>query len=243
MKTTGLALLLLVAPLVAAVASGRSEQPAPGIVGSVVRHTAPAPDFALTDQHGRPFRLSEQRGKVVVLCFLSTHDTGVDPFVAVKVRKAYRQLGANATEAVFVAVTTDPARDLPEAMVAYGKTLGLDGVWHYVSGQPNEVHAVWARYAKGVAVDPQTGALAPAGGDSPETATLSRGLSGDDRALARQLAARFGGGYAVGHVNPLWIIDSMGAIQAVLPADANPLDMVTDVNTLSTYCKTVCSRQ
>ena len=37
--------------------------------GNTVWGTPPAPDFALVDQHGKPFRLSEQRGSVVLLFF------------------------------------------------------------------------------------------------------------------------------------------------------------------------------
>ena len=37
--------------------------------GTTLDPPNPAPDFTLADQHGQPFRLSEQRGKIVLLYF------------------------------------------------------------------------------------------------------------------------------------------------------------------------------
>ena len=73
MKGVGALVLLLLGPLVLVSASGRSEQPTPGLVNNMIQHTMAAPDFTLTDQHGQPFHLADARGKVVVLCFIYTH--------------------------------------------------------------------------------------------------------------------------------------------------------------------------
>ena len=47
-----------------------------------------APDFQLPDQHGEIIRLSDQRGKVVVLSFLYTHCRDVCPLTAAKFKPA-----------------------------------------------------------------------------------------------------------------------------------------------------------
>jgi len=156
-----LGLLLLIGPLVSVSASGRSEQPRPGLVNNIIQHTMAAPDFTLTDQHNQPFHLADARGKVVVLCFIYTHCTDICPFISVKVRNAYQLLGSDASDVVFVAVTTDPKRDVPEVTSAYSKAIGLDDVWHFVGGQPKDVQAVWTHYAIGVTVDHDTDAVAP----------------------------------------------------------------------------------
>ena len=235
-KGTGIciaALLLLVGPLALVAASGRSEQPAPGLVNNIVQHTMAAPDFTLTDQHGQPFHLAGARGKVVVLCFIYTHCTDICPFIAVKVRDAYQQLGADAAHVEFVAVTTDPQRDVPDVTSAYSKALGLDAAWHFVGGQPKNVQSVWAHYGIGVTVDQDTeAAAAPKEESMKDMPVPSQGLSDDDQNLANQIADKFGGGYDVGHSAPFWIVDRKGVIEAGMDADATPSDLVANIRTL-----------
>ena len=229
-------LLLLVGPLVSVAASGRSEQPAHGLVNNIVQQTMPAADFTLTDQHTQPGHLADARGKVVLMCFIYTHCTDICPFISVKVRDVYQQLGPDASNVVFVAVTTDPKRDVPEVTSAYSKALDLDDVWHFVGGEPKDVQAVWKNYAIGVTVDEDTGAVAtPMKGMSMAMKDMplpSQGLSDDDQDLASQIADKFGGGYNVGHSAPFWIIDKKGVIQAGMDADATPADLVTNIRTL-----------
>ena len=237
-KGTGVAivalLLAVTGPLALVSASGRSEQPAPGLVNNIVQHTMAAPDFTLTDQHGQPFHLADARGKVVVLCFIYTHCTDICPFIAVKVRDAYQQLGADAANVAFVAVTTDPKRDIPDVTSAYSKALGLDDAWHFVGGQPKDVQAVWKSYAIGVTVNEDTGAVAAKDEamSMKDMPVPSQGLSDDDQGLANQIADKFGGGYDVGHSAPFWIVDKKGVIEAGMDDDATPSDLVANIRTL-----------
>ncbi|MGO9307843.1 MAG: SCO family protein [Spirochaetia bacterium] len=227
---------LLFGPLVSLAASGRSEQPAHGLVNNIIQQTMAAADYTLTDQHGQPFHLADERGKVVVMCFIYTHCTDICPFISVKMRNAYQLLGADASNVDFVAVTTDPKRDVPEVTSAYSKALGLDDVWHFVGGKPKDVQAVWKNYAIGVEVDEDTGAVAtPMKGMSTAMKDMplpSQGLSGDDQDLANQIVDKFGGGYLVGHSAPFWIIDKKGVIQAGMDADATPSDLASNIRTL-----------
>jgi cytochrome oxidase Cu insertion factor (SCO1/SenC/PrrC family) len=226
-----LALLAIVGPLASVSAAGSSEEPAPGLVGNMIHHTVPAPDFTLTDQHGQPFHMADSRGKVVVLCFIYTHCTDICPYISVKVRDAYQLLGPDESKVVFVAVTTDPARDVPEVTRAYSKALGLDDVWHFVGGAPKQVQAVWKDYAIGVTVNQDTEAVA-APAESMDMPVPSQGLSKEDLDLAGELADAFGGGYDVGHSAPFWIVDTKGVIQVGMDAEATPSDLVTDIRTL-----------
>jgi len=84
-----------------------------------------ATDFTLTDQHGKVFRMADTRGKVVVMTYIYTHCTDFCPFVALKLRAAEKILGADASKAVFVAVTTDPERDTPQVCADYSKAIGM----------------------------------------------------------------------------------------------------------------------
>lgn len=79
----------------------------------------PAPALALTDQHGQPFDLADQRGKAVLLFFGYTNCPDICPttlsdFLAIK-----DALGDRADNVAFVLVTVDPARDTPERLTQY----------------------------------------------------------------------------------------------------------------------------
>jgi len=222
--------------LIPASAMGGGEaQPVTGLVNNMVQQSQPAADFTLTDQNGLPFHMAEQKGKVVVMCFIYTHCTDICPFIAAKVKEVYQQLGADSRNVAFVAVTTDPKRDVPETTLPYSKALGLNDVWHFVGGPAKAVQAVWASYAIGVTVDTDTDAVAPPKEekgamdmDKPPT----QGLSSADLALVGQIVQQFGGGYDVGHSAPFWIVDKKGMIRVGMDADATPADIVTNVRVL-----------
>jgi protein SCO1/2 len=221
--------------LIPASALGGGEQPVTGLVDNMVQNPSPAADFTLTDQNGLPFHMGEEKGKVVVMSFIYTHCTDICPFIAAKVKEVYQQLGPDALNVVFVAVTTDPKRDVPQVTQAYSKALGLNDVWHFVGGSPKAVQAVWASYAIGVTVDADTDAVAP---PKEEKGAMkmenppTQGLTSADLALIGQIVQQFGGGYDVGHSAPFWIVDKKGLIRVGMDADAAPADIVTNVRVL-----------
>jgi len=191
-----------------------------------------AADFTLTDQNNQPFHMADQKGKVVLMCFIYTHCTDICPFIAAKVKEVYQQLGPDAKNVVLVAVTTDPKRDVPAVTLPYSKALGLDAVWHFVGGPAKAVQAVWASYAIGVTVDPGTDAAAPPKGLTDMDKPPTQGLSSDDLSLVGKIVQQFGGGYDVGHSAPFWIVDRRGWIRVGMDADATPADIVTNVRAL-----------
>jgi len=191
---------ILCAASVVAFAMGSSDRPVTGIVGNVVAHPSPAPDFTLTDQNGAPFPMASTKGEVVVMAFIYTHCTDVCPFEAVKMKEAHDQLGSDAHNVVFVAVTTDPKRDTPAVCAAHSWKLGMLNSRHFVGGPASAVHKVWSSYGIGVTVDPATDAVAPNGqAPSPSQRGLLTGLSSSDLGLVGEIVQRFGGGYDVGH--------------------------------------------
>lgn len=213
------------------------------LVGNLLQQPFAAADFTLTDQNEVPFHLAAIKGKVVVLSFIYTHCTDICPFVALKVKDAYTLLGRDAANVVFVAVTTDPKRDVPKVTAAYSRQLGLENVWHFVGGAPEAVQAVWASYGIGVTVDPTTAAAAApkeetanaksSGGSAvSESPPPTQGLSNADLDLAGTLIDKFGGGYDVGHSAPFWIVDKKGLIHVGMDADATPADLVTNIRAL-----------
>jgi cytochrome oxidase Cu insertion factor (SCO1/SenC/PrrC family) len=223
--------------LVPASARGIKEQPVP-LVGTVLSRPAPAPDFTLTDQEGVAFRMADARGRVVVLTFIYTHCGDTCPFMAVKARDARALLGRDAEKVAFVAVTTDPKRDTVPVTAAYSRALGLSDGWHFLTGSPEAVRAVWRDYGVDVQADTSDQAE-PAGRKDRETAESEKdadmpeqGLSPEGRALAGRLIRQFGGGYAVEHTSPFWIIDQRGRMRIVLDAAATPADLLTDIRAM-----------
>ncbi len=112
--------------------------------GAVIEPPAPAAEINLTDDNGQPFRLSNFRGKVVLLYFGYTNCPNDCPLTMAHLKRALELLGSRAQDVQVVMVTTDPARDTPEAMKQFlGKFnpnfLGLPGT-------PEELAKVWKDY-------------------------------------------------------------------------------------------------
>jgi protein SCO1/2 len=202
--------------------------------GTVIPRPAPAPDFTLTDQHGMPFHMADTRGRVVVLTFIYTHCTDLCPFVTMKLKSARDMLGSDEDKAVFVAVTTDPARDGQTAIAAYSREAGLFDAWHFLTGPLPAVKAVWFDY--GVGVDIEKPAETEGAEAAPQGAAMdaepTQGLSARERDLAHQLVDKFGGGYEVSHSAPYWIIDRAGRIRASMDADVLPSQIAANVRAL-----------
>jgi protein SCO1 len=80
---------------------------------------SPAPDFALTDENGQPFKLSDLRGKWVLLAFGYTHCPDVCPLTLSHLRDVKKIVDPNGDQVQVVFVTIDPERDTPDIMQKY----------------------------------------------------------------------------------------------------------------------------
>jgi len=114
----------------------------------------PAPDFVLEDPDGHPVRLADLRGKVVVLNFIDTSCPDLCPLHSERIaelQKMVDQAGL-ADRVEFVSITTDPERDTPELMMAYGARHGLaPGNWRFLTSGPDRPEAtreLAARYGQ-----------------------------------------------------------------------------------------------
>ncbi len=111
--------------------------------GSVIDPPTVVADFTLTDQHGQPFRLSDQRGHPVLMFFGYTSCPDVCPLTLATFKQVYQQLGDQASGVRFVFITVDPAVDTPQQLQSYlanfepafigltGSPAALQGVWQY----------------------------------------------------------------------------------------------------------------
>jgi protein SCO1/2 len=109
----------------------------------------PAPDFALRAASGAEFRLSAQRGKVVVLAFGYTHCPDVCPTVLADLAQVRARLGPAAKRVQVVYVSVDPERDTPQRLRAYTEV--FDKTFLGLTGPVDQLTPVWKAYGISIA--------------------------------------------------------------------------------------------
>jgi protein SCO1/2 len=120
-----------------------------GFRGSVVNPPAPAADFALTNQTGQTTKLSDFRGRYVLLFFGYTNCPNECPATMAVLKLVHIDLGNQAGKVQVLFVSTDPARDTPQAVGAFvGR---FDRSFIGLTGTQAELAKVWAEY--GVTVE------------------------------------------------------------------------------------------
>ena len=112
-KVTALAMLWLSLALPAC--SG----PATGFKATDITGSGIGADFVLPDHNGNLRRLSEFRGKAVVVFFGFTSCPDVCPTTLMTLAQAMKQLGPDANRVQVVMITVDPSRDTPQALSQY----------------------------------------------------------------------------------------------------------------------------
>jgi len=77
------------------------------------------PDFTLTNQDGKPTKLSDLRGKVVMIFFGYTYCPDICPTSMANFRQVKRELGDRAEQVYFVMISVDGTRDTPTVLKRY----------------------------------------------------------------------------------------------------------------------------
>jgi len=111
----------------------------------------PAPDFRLQDADGRIVRLSDFRGKVVVLHFIYTRCPDLCPLHAELIAKIQSLVNLTPMKAGvrFISITTDPSKDRGEVLRSYGPKHGLDPVnWTFLTTTQDEPEDTTRRLAE-----------------------------------------------------------------------------------------------
>ncbi len=114
-----------------------------------------APDFHLVDQNGKPFSLSNFRGKVVVLSFIDPECVDICPILSAEIRQANSLLGSSAAKNVaFVAVNVNQYHASTKDVMDFTKAHGLDSLanWYFGTGSTKALEAIWKNY--GIQVTP-----------------------------------------------------------------------------------------
>ena len=142
-------IILGAAPMAAAQASPVADTIlAQAIDGSSAPVNFRAPDFILTDQHGRTVTLASLRGKVVLLTFLDPVCTSDCPLMGQEFRQAGQLLAADSRHVELVAINYNPLYTQVAYLRAFDRQEGLDTLpnWLYLTGRGAQLDQVWSDY-------------------------------------------------------------------------------------------------
>jgi len=174
--------------------------------GSVIEPPIAAADFRLRDQNDRPFRLSDQGGKIVLMFFGYTSCPDACPATLAQFRQVRADLGREADRVRFVLVTVDPERDTAERLREY--LAGFDPAFIGLTGSPADMESVWQSY--GVYREKRLlEAASQAGG---------HGHAGEN--------------YTVDHPTRIYAVDTRGNLRLTYSAEARAAEIARDVQHL-----------
>ena len=103
-----------------------------------------ARNFTLTDQRGRRISLSQYRGQVTILTFLSSTCRPTCPLIAQQIRGALDELGGNPVSVLIV--SADPAADTPASVRRFLGEAALGERVEYLTGTRTELQPIWRAY-------------------------------------------------------------------------------------------------
>ena len=103
-----------------------------------------AEEFTLTTTEGRPFRLSDQRGKIVLMFFGFTSCPDVCPTTLAEAKRIMEGLGDETENVRFVFITVDPERDTPERLGQYVSNFHPEIIG--LTGTPEELQTMFDAY-------------------------------------------------------------------------------------------------
>jgi protein SCO1/2 len=108
-----------------------------------------APDFTLVNQHSKTVKLSDFKGKVLLVSFIFTTCNGSCPATTHRMAKVEQLLNSRINfrpQVEFVTITLDPKRDTPEALRNYIQLFDLQTTnkakwfgWTFVTGSSETV--------------------------------------------------------------------------------------------------------
>jgi protein SCO1/2 len=93
----------------------------------------PIPEAQLVSEAGKPVRMSEMKGHVVVYDFIFTHCSGTCPMMTATMQKLTKKIPANAPVR-FVSISVDPIRDTPRVLRDYAVYARNDPRWMFLTG-------------------------------------------------------------------------------------------------------------
>jgi protein SCO1/2 len=137
-------MLILVIIILSAVGFSWYKSAHPTFHGSRISPAEPAPNFSLTSQTGDTVNLSDFRGKYVLLFFGFTNCTSECPLTMGFLKQMHDKLGQQADQTQVIMISTDPARDTPEAVGAF--LAHFDPSFIGLTSTEANLQPVWASY-------------------------------------------------------------------------------------------------
>lgn len=168
-----------------------------------------APDFVLSDQSGRLFRMDDSIGKVLLVSFIFTTCNGSCPATTHRMSLVQQELKSRGLlkddRVRLVSITLDPARDTPEALARYMRLYDADPEhWSFLTGPVEDVHktiAAWDMWVRPAA----NGQL-----DHP-----SRIFLVDQKGRVREI-------YNLSFLKPAWVADDVRSLLDEPRRDESP---------------------
>ncbi len=137
---TGILSVVVLAAIVATVLMRMPQ----AFAGSVINPPSPASDFSLTSQTGGTVRLSDYRGKYVLLFFGYSHCLDQCPATMAVLTKARSEVGAQADNVKVLFISTDPAHDTEQSMGAF--LARFDPSFIGLTGSMEQLQPIWKDY-------------------------------------------------------------------------------------------------
>lgn len=103
-----------------------------------------APQIELIRSNGETFRLSDQKGKIVLLFFGYTSCPDVCPTTLAELKLVMDELGSKTELVKVIFVSVDPQRDTPEKIQKYVEHFDTEFVG--LSGSIDELETIWKDY-------------------------------------------------------------------------------------------------
>jgi cytochrome oxidase Cu insertion factor (SCO1/SenC/PrrC family) len=106
----------------------------------------PAPDFTLTDQFGRSVRLSQFRGRSVLLAFVDSRCTTICPLSTISMVRALSLLGPAARRVQLLGIDANPQATSVADVRAYSQAHDITSDWHFLTAPLPRLKLVWKAY-------------------------------------------------------------------------------------------------
>jgi len=173
--------------------------------GMLLQSPERAADFTLTASTGAPLRLSDLRGKIVLLFFGYTTCPDVCPLTLAELKQMRQLMGDQADQVQVLLLTVDPTHDTPEKLAHY--LAAFDDTFVGLTGPVETLSAVATGF----------------------------GVFFDDHVSAGHTASHAAAAPAVlpvEHTSTVVVVDAEGYTRLLFPPGMSPADMAEDVKYL-----------
>jgi protein SCO1 len=142
--------LLVKGPTKPALPGGaRQTRAGDGFYGTLALPAKQAPPIHLRNYLGQPVKLSQYRGKAVLVTFLYANCPDICPLIASNLRVALNMLGRRDSEVQVIAVSVDPRGDTPANVAHFVSDHEMTGRMQYLIGSAAELAPTWAAWHVG----------------------------------------------------------------------------------------------